>query len=1234
MDKLLFLLWVTATLKLAAAAAATPPSVNVAVVVAAAAATVPTNPANSSSYFCNGGHPYMSSICPYQRRIQARGGFTVGRVSGVMQAFSVFAVANKAKSVQLATQLPRGDFGNYSAIIVTTPRTSGDALTVWAPGNAGVGASRGMSNNTGPCAILNIGIADTAQFTNINTSTQWFPQSFGALVPNAFGVDVSKLAQALYADEKLQTGIPLTYSVLMGSSSSSQAIANDIVNSVAQSGSGIVWFGANFVWPDRAVFNGTLQSADDWNTVISTWAQGLAELPNKPDIVFVGGLQAEVNVSRAILYGWMTAKKPWRPKVTLFAGGAVPPNPDELFVDTLFARQWSRSMRGIERDVKDVQGAAEPWISDAALDIQAPEVFARDIDPLTAVPASLRTDPLGPAIGGLTLVWLQKAIQVGCRDISAIEECDGRKISDGLRSITAAPSFFGPISSVNGQIAALSFFLSQFSDDLTQTYLSPSGSSNGTLHWSRSWDQLTTTLTTYFQPASYTLSGMVLFLGATSAVSQYVWVILAKRRSRRYRDVVTTMTGAILNTDGVLFCGQILLISSLSFGNLAPGQTLTGFRSVNIGLSAVLCTLGAIVTVRGLYQVVGSSDARNVDDNQSIGTASSAVGISTSMVKTSTSVSINAGVSVAPTSSTTAVQRALSLWLRMAAITWPLVACATASAVLLVHSVDAAAVPSINIGAVVGSFVLAWWFAATAPACMFIKSLGEWRAVLGGLCLMISKWVPASIIVATTRWSRYVVPRASLPASDIDGNTLFDIGCVMFMAVLAMAQFVMRVFYKGEAAQLESYVLDARKNESDAKQSLLMHTRDFHHAVLISNVGMHSKGPKPYHGIFSEKLLDDPAEASTLTNEAKQLQLETVVSSQAALLYFLNSATPPDNREGVEFLLAASMLVTYIGNHDDEPNDRKAKRRAFKSEIQELVDNMRRYFFESNSVNLAGALNQQVLQATDPKRYETSDDPVNEMIKRLSDILPAVKYEAMKQVRANQWSRIRPWHKNYAAFLCGLTNPHKIETPMSPLLLEQQQQKQQESDSASSSPARFMMTRSLAHLAVPDAGTVAASSTTAAAVATRRRQAAVSMTTARGGGGGRGSGTIDFHAIPAHAVMSASATGSARHYRQPSDSKGGDGLTGAMKAAAATVGTRSPLQERSPDANPRELPGTVPELPQTPQDTTAAAAVAGAAGAAAASDTSIQPQLQMMPMMMANASQVPEATRIAAGDNH
>jgi hypothetical protein len=1025
------------TLSAAAVTSATP-TVNVAVIVnPGTGVLMPADPANSTAYFCNGGHPFMTALCSYQQRIDARGGFTVGRVAGVKQAFSVFAASTKTRATQLATQIPRGDYGNFSAIIVTTPRTLGDAL-MWASSNAAVGAKLGMGNNTGPCSLLNIGIADTTQFTNPNTSTAWYSQSIGALVPNAFGDSVSKLAQALYAEEKLRTGRALTFTILRGSSSSSQAIATDIYNSVLQSGAGIEWFGSNYVWPDRQTLNGTLQTQDEWDAAIIPWAQqSLADLDVKPDLVFVGGLTTEVNVSRTLLVAWMTAERPWRPLLTLFAGGAVPAVPDELFVDTLFARQWNRAMRGIERDVKDVQGAAEPYVSDPVLDIQAPEVFAREMNRMSGISAAAKADPAALALGALTAIWLQKAIQIGCRDVSSIDECDGRKIGTGLPAVNS-PSLFGTIRSVNGQIAVSPFFVSQVSDDLSQTYLSPSGSSNGTMKWSRSWEELSVVVQRKFETSLVFLSVAITVVGSISVMGMYIWVVLLKKRSQRYRDSLLALAGASATSMGVMYCGHAILLFSIRFTNLAADQQLIGFKSTYLGICSVVCIAGTTATVLLLYVLVGSNDAKAVEDGNSFGEK-----VSHSHVRMSVSKS---------TTGTLGAMRQLDIRVRMMAAALPTALSVTACAWLMVLSVSSVAVPSVQPGLAVAACIVSWTTAAAALACVFAKTLGETRAILGAVWLTIAQLVPAVIITATASWSRHVLRRIALSNDLVDSQTLLSIGCILFIVVLITFMFVMRVFYKNEASQLETYVLEARARASESIARLMSAVRDFYDVTLLANVSIEKGAPKAYHNVFSV-----PGQTFQLTPAAARLKLETVVKSQLALTYFLSGATSPIDRTQVEFLLVSSFLVNFIEGND--ANERNRKLRRNKDDIIKLVGDIRSYFLiDDDELNLGSVIRNRFLRATDLNAFKEREDPFESMVNEVQAVLPEVKSEVMKLVRQNQWANLAPQHRNYLAYLCERSEQQRINI-------------NNENSEASNemSPAMFRTTRTLAHtLHVPE----------------------------------------------------------------------------------------------------------------------------------------------------------------------
>lgn len=1133
-------LWgITAVLLLyGTAVAAVAPVVNVALVVSPlVAAPVPTNPFNSTGYLCASGHPYASAACAYQRRIDARGGFTVGRVTGVKQSFAVFSASTRTQALQLATRIPRGDYGNFSAVIATTSRTLVTALEM-AAANVAVGAQRGLGNTTGPCSLLNVGIADTAQFTNPNTSTAWYAQSFGALVPNAFGDAASKLVQALYAEEKLRTGRSLTFTVLSGKSSSSKAIVADIYNSVMQSGAGIEWHGTNYEWPDRAVINGTAQTQDDWNAALIPWASALATMDTKPDLVYVAGLAAEVNVSRAILVGWMTADTPWRPLMTLFAGGAVPPNPDELFIDTIFARQWNRAMRGIERDVKDIQGAAEPWISDTQLGIQAPEVFARDMEQVSGLAPSMKADPLGPAILALALVWLQKAIQAGCRDIVSIDECDGEKIAIGLASVNS-PSVFGTIRSVNGQNAVSPFFLGQFADDLTQTYLSPLGSSNGTLHWSRSWQQLTVKVERAFDGAPMVLSFGIALASSISVIGLYGWVVLGRSKHARETDsrssAAVIVIGATIAGMSAIYCTQLILIFSDRRTNMPADQQLVGYQSLYLGICAMISTTGAAATAVLLSALTGSRDAKLADDGLDI--EQSATRSSNSSSRHARRASSDGVVVVTPSQArpekppyapTRCRFHAWDLRLRMCIVAFPTAMATTLCCCLLVLSVSADAIPTLSLGAVAGAGVLALAFTTAALVLMFAKQRhGGLRTAYAVLSLAVADWVPAVIIIATTTWSRYVLQRASLPASVLTSQGLFTIGCVLLFVMLITFILVMRYVYTNRATQLQEAVMTAVGHARNARTRLVARNREFYDIMTLALVSTRKGAPPAYFN----QLKDLPGETAESRQLVSNLQFDTVVKCQPAMLCLMTAYTDPRDRQGVEFLWLMSFLVSFTGG--DTPHERKRKRHAHENEIYKLIANIRDSFAEGDEANLGDEINRKFLKALDIKQFEHLEDPLMACIDEIHKVLPEVQAEAMKTVRGNAWARVLPQHRKRLAFICDEVKKSEAE------VIQAAAEQSDDASSAQGSPALFRTTRTLAHTArVPS---------TVVDLTQRRPAIAVGS----------------FHALPPPATSRLPYQLQPRHHaRNDSDMK---------------EGVRSPAPQRSPEVDSRALPGAIPE---------------------------------------------------------
>lgn len=988
-----------------AEAVAGAPVINVAVVVAAApGATFPDTTTASMNYFCTKGNLMMSTLCPYSSRVSARGGFTVGNVTGVTFNFTAFRIgtdvsAATARSMALASDIPNGVYGNFPVVIVTTPRTMGDAL-MWGSHNA---------LGTNPTTLFNVGIADTKQFTNPNTSLAWFPGSFGALVPNNFGFSICKLIQAVYAVEKAKTGVPLTYTVLSGSSSSSLAVVSDIMSSVTQSESGVLWFGTNFIWPSRAAPN---ETQADWDARVTPWAQSIAAMSSKPDVVFVAGLSTEAALSRTLLAAWETI---WLPKYTILAGSSVPLKYDALFRDVIFALQWHAISRGIGFDVKETPGAGEPWVSDPASGLQAPQVFDADIQAMPFYPTAIKAYPVPAAIGVVPVIWAQKAAQIGCRDVTSIDQCTGKLISQGAPDVSA-PSAFGMITSANGQISSSSFWFGQVADDLTQTFLSPSDSSNGTLRRARTPLERQSTMVMDWEQFYLAASALVALCGGLGSEVQYAWLIMSKRKSSRaYSDTASVIAATSLAIAVTLFCTQSLGVVSRVFKNFAEGQDLIGYKGLYLALSGILCLCGASFSTWAVYVLTDPLEARGADDS------TAAAGGTEPRVSTSSS-STAPVVPVKPTPGEVVrgllcIPRKVRLPLKMLLATSVVAACTVASPILLIYSVDGDAVPSIDTGAIAGAVLLAWFMSACAPYCVFlVKRLREVRIIIGGVASACSGWLTVYIVYGTTTWTRNITNRAALDSGSITAATMFGMTFVMFLPLMLFVVYVLRKWFKGDITFLEEYGRAADERVKEA-------TLQFIDCVLRANVDLEYNSPGAYPGQF--KWLPGMPE-DKLTPEGEALTLDAVLKNQAATAFFLHSATRHENRHSIECLLLTSAIIALI---DDDNGHR-----TYASNIINLIVKLRRKFFETGDINVENEEQVRLITAT-MRRGETnqfikatialaadapSDSPgseYDEMVEKLIEIMPTLRNLCVSLVRGNQWAHLTTWHRNHMAKL-------------------------------------------------------------------------------------------------------------------------------------------------------------------------------------------------------------------------
>jgi hypothetical protein len=1023
----------------ATAVAATGPVINVAVVLPVAPGpTFPDSPAASMNYFCTKGNLIASTICPYQPAVANCGGFTVGNVTGVTFSFTLFRVGTAttpattavatARSVALASAIPNGLYGNFPVTFVYLPRTIINA-TAW-------GALNDAAAN--PTTVFNVGIADNTQFTNPATGLAWFPDSFGALVENNFGYSISIMINNLYTSGKFKTasGSSLTYTVLSGSSASGRAIVSDIMSSVTRSGTGIQWYGYNFEWPNRFPAN---QTQEDWDSYVTPWAQSIAALEVKPDIVYFAGLSTEANLTKTILTAWNST---WLPSFTILAGSSVPVVYDELFVDTIFALQWHPLEESDDRDVKRTPGSCEPWPSDPAGGLQSPQVFNKDIQAMAFYPNASKAYPVSAAIGIVPLEWARAAAQIGCRDVTSINQCTGKMISGGAPSVTIH-SAFGLIASANGKITPSTFWFGQVADDLTQTFLAPSDSSNGTLRRARTPKQRQSGMITGWEPFYLAASALIALCGGLGSAVQYGWVVLAKRKSARtYRDSASVILSTALAVAVTIFCAQSLGAVSIVFTNFAEGQELIGYKGVEIAISGVLCLCGAVLSTWSVYLLTDPLEARGADDGEG------AVGGGTQSRASESSVTSTKPLELGPNTVTVisgmlCIPRKVRLPLKMVAGAVFVAACTVASAVMLIRAVDADAVPTIQPGGIAVACVVSWIASAVAPYCVFlVKKLQNGRVILGGVSSACSAWVTACVVYGTTTWTRTIRNRVELDQNSVTDKTMFGMAFLMSLPLMLFVIYVLHKWFKGDVKYLGEYARAADARVVKAESARQEAQRQFVDCVLRANVDIEDRSPGAYPGVF--KWVPGMPE-DKLTPAGAQLKLEMVLKSQPATLFFLSSACDPINRQSLECMVLTSTILSLI--------EENAGHRIYAIHIMELIKALRVKFFESGDINTVASQKSAFIAATTHKgvvgerktaeitvkthksqtapfmdatvalspgttvNADNPGDAYEEMVAKLIAILPDLRDLCVSLVRRNQWDNLKTWHRNHMAKL-------------------------------------------------------------------------------------------------------------------------------------------------------------------------------------------------------------------------
>jgi hypothetical protein len=128
------------------------------------------------------------------------------------------------------------------------------------------------------------------------------------------------------------------------------------------------------------------------------------------------------------------------------------------------------------------------------------------------------------------------------------------------------------------------------------------------------------------------------------------------------------------------------------------------------------------------------------------------------------------------------------------------------------------------------------------------------------------------------------------------------------------------------------------------------------------------------------------------------------------LFYFLHSATAPNCRVNLEFLIAANTLLTLIDQEETTGTDSSRQ-------IMQLVRDIRHHFLNENNLNISPAVNKSFLSATSNKKDDGQLKTYEEMVDEVKKVMVDVKGEVMSLVRTNQWSHLKAWHRNRLAEL-------------------------------------------------------------------------------------------------------------------------------------------------------------------------------------------------------------------------